>query len=143
VYPLWEKCRPVIVWVLPAIFVPWGSGGCTSSNPGKGGLLLALVATLMPLIWEKAAPFAKSAWILALFMCFLVEYKAIDKDRKEFAEQQSQAREGQNRQFSNLLNQEKQDLKEILDQEGRNLTAYWTINNAFQSNSLRESQSAK
>ena len=51
-------------------------------SPGKGGLVLALAATLMPLVWEKIEVAGKMAWIAMLFLLLTVEYRAIDRDRQ-------------------------------------------------------------
>jgi hypothetical protein len=49
---------------------------------GKGGLLLAVGAVLMPLFWEKAEVVGKMSWIAMVFILLAVEYRAIDKDRQ-------------------------------------------------------------
>jgi hypothetical protein len=60
---------------------------------GKGGLLLAVGATLMPVFWEKVRVIGKMSWIAMLFVLLFAEYRAIDKDRADFAHDQSVARQ--------------------------------------------------
>lgn len=55
----------------------------------------------MPIFWEKSKKWARAIWIAMLFLLLGVEYRAIAKDRQEFANQ-----------FSNLLNDERNVLQE-------------------------------
>ena len=57
---------------------------------GKGGGLLAVGATLMPLFWDKMASFGRMSWVFMLFVLLAVEYRAINKEHYENAEAQKQ-----------------------------------------------------
>jgi hypothetical protein len=116
------KVRGILGFLGVLVFLPWGLWWFFNvPSTGKGGLLLALVATLMPLVWERSHVILKSAWVATLFIVFFVEYRAIDKDREDFAEQQRQARKEESDNFGKLLTQEQINLKQILDQEAQNL----------------------
>ena len=45
--------------------------------------MLALVATLMPLVWDDVLAIGRAGLILTLVVLFAVEYRAIDKDRAD------------------------------------------------------------
>jgi hypothetical protein len=55
-------------------------------STGKGGILLAVAASLMPLFWEKISPLERVFWIAMLFTLLRVEYRAINKDQKDLAD---------------------------------------------------------
>jgi hypothetical protein len=104
------------------LFLPWSIYWVLYvPSTGKGGLLLALVATLMPLIWDRSHRIIQSVWIATLFIVFFVEYKAIDKDRADFAEQQRLARKEESDNFGKLLDQEKDNLRQILNTQDTNV----------------------
>lgn len=88
---------------------------------GKGGLLLAIVATLMPLVWEQHGWPLRSAWLLTLFLFFGVEYRAIDKERADFIREQQASRQEERDSFKKLEDDQRHALKDILDGEARNL----------------------
>ena len=69
---------------------------------GKGGLFLAVGATLMPLFWEKVGTIARMSWIAMLFLLLAVEYRAIDKDRADFARDEVCRRHEENQKFSDI-----------------------------------------
>jgi hypothetical protein len=48
---------------------------------GKGGIFLAVGATLMPLFWNKTREAGQMTWILMLFLFLSVEYRAINKEQ--------------------------------------------------------------
>ncbi|MFZ0278384.1 MAG: hypothetical protein WA254_07950 [Candidatus Sulfotelmatobacter sp.] len=50
---------------------------------GKGGIFLAVGATLMPLFWEKIGVVGKMSWIAMLFLLLAVEYRAIDEEHRK------------------------------------------------------------
>jgi hypothetical protein len=50
---------------------------------GKGGIFLAMGATLMPLFWEKIGVVGKMSWIAMLFLLLAVEYRAIDEEHRK------------------------------------------------------------
>jgi hypothetical protein len=58
---------------------------------GKAGLALALGATLMPLIWEKAKVPCKMLWIAMLFLMLWDEYRTIDRDHRELVDKETTA----------------------------------------------------
>jgi hypothetical protein len=118
-----EKTRTTYIGLavlLPCIAVGlWWSWELPT--PGKGGLLLALVATLMTLFWEKHNVILRSAWIAVLFIIFSVEYRAIDKDRRDFAAEQKNARHEERESFGKLLDKEQTNLDTILKNNNDNL----------------------
>jgi hypothetical protein len=69
---------------------------------GKGGLLLAVGATLMPLFWEKVGVIGKMFWIAMLFALLAIEYRAIDKDRMDGAAAENQRRTAENAEFQKI-----------------------------------------
>lgn len=78
---------------------------------GKGGLFLAVGATLMPLFWEKVGIIGKMLWIGMLFILLFAEYRAIDKDQKD---RQTDITNQQNN-FSNLMTQNQKEFQEEVD----------------------------
>jgi hypothetical protein len=79
-------------------------------SAGYGGLALAMGATLMPLVWEKVGLLCKMGWIAMLFVLLFVEYRAIDKDRRDSSEMLT-------RKFGEVSEQANQNLKKILEDE--------------------------
>jgi hypothetical protein len=69
---------------------------------GKGGLFLAVGATLMPLFWDKVGIVARMSWIAMLFLLLAVEYRAIDKDRADFAKDEARRRQEENQKFADI-----------------------------------------
>jgi hypothetical protein len=88
---------------------------------GKGGLVLAVGATLMPIFWEKVGVLGKAFWIGMLFLLLGVEYRAIDKDREDTrvaaAESLRKLLETQQTGVANILTQQEHSVKGILEQE--------------------------
>lgn len=84
---------------------------------GKGGIFLAVGATLMPLFWEKIGTAGKMWWIVMLFLFLFVEYRAIDKEHEDYASEQISARKEERDSFKALLDSEKADVRNVLDQE--------------------------
>jgi len=84
-------------WAMVAICLPWGLWWFWHiPTPGKGGILLALVATLMPLVWEDVRELGRAGLILTLVILFAVEYRAIDKEHKDSMDaQEASAKEQQ------------------------------------------------
>ena len=70
---------------------------------GKGGLLLAMGAVLLPLFWEKIGTALRMLWILMLFVLLAAEYRAIEKDQREKAEAQKKELEALGNGFTNVL----------------------------------------
>ena len=74
-----ERVYKVARW-LPAVIVPIAIWWLFyTPTIGKAGLALAVVATLMPIAWEKSNGLLRSAWIATVFLLFFVEYAAINK----------------------------------------------------------------
>ena len=97
---------------------------------GEGGIFLALDATLMPLFWEKIGVVGKMSWVAMLFLLLAVEYRAIDKEHKDYTEKEKTARREERESFDkvlgkqqagvkDILHQQEQDVKDILKQEQR------------------------
>lgn len=105
--PWWE----ISSWIVVSLFIEVGVWWFFyRPSVGKGGLLLAVGATLMPLCWEKIGTAAKMSWIAMLFLLLGVEYRTIDKDKVE-----SDAKLTAH--FQQISDQEKNDLRTILDSE--------------------------
>lgn len=82
---------------------------------GKGGLFLAVGATLMPLFWEKVGTIPRMSWIAMLFLLLAVEYRAIDKDRAEFARDEARRRQEENQKFSDIGTAIANNVEKLLD----------------------------
>lgn len=82
---------------------------------GKGGLFLAVGATLMPLFWGKVGTIARMSWIAMLFLLLAVEYRAIDKDRADFARDEACRRQEENQKFSDIGTAITNDVQKLLD----------------------------
>jgi hypothetical protein len=82
---------------------------------GKGGLVLAVGATLMPLVWEKVGVACKMSWIAMLFLLFAVEYRAIDEDKQLSAQELTID-------FKKISDQANDNLKRILSDEHTSFT---------------------
>lgn len=92
-------------WAVVAVFLAVGSWWLFHiPTVGKGGLLLAVGATLMPLFWERAGVFGKMAWIAMIFVMLAVEYRAIDKDRGDSVTAESIRATAEAMQFSTIAN---------------------------------------
>jgi len=70
---------------------------------GKGGLFLAVGATLMPLFWEKVGIAGRMSWIAMLFVLLAVEYRAIDKEHHNNDIAQQRALETIGNEFTGVL----------------------------------------
>lgn len=81
--------------------------------------MLALVATLMPLVWDDLQRIGKASLILTLALLFAVEYRAIRKDRRDFADQQLVARTEEKQSFRDLLENQNRNFTTTLDQVSR------------------------
>jgi hypothetical protein len=82
---------------------------------GKGGLFLAVGATLMPLFWEKVGTIARMSWIAMLFLLLAVEYRAIDKDRADFARDEAYRRQEESQKFSGIGTTITNNVQKLLD----------------------------
>jgi hypothetical protein len=82
---------------------------------GKGGLFLAVGATLMPLFWEKIGTIARMSWIAMLFLLLAVEYRAIDKDRADFARNEARRRQEENQKFADIGSTITDNVQRLLD----------------------------
>ncbi len=121
-----RKVHRVVKW-LPACIIPLGVFWLFSvPTIGKAGLVLAVVATIMPLAWEKSTPCLQSLWFATVFLMFAVEYKAINKtdydngvkqasllkmERDSFRAILSQGQTN----FQNGLTQERTDFEKMMD----------------------------
>jgi hypothetical protein len=92
-------------------------------STGKGGLFLAFGAALMPLFYEKLDKVFKSLLLGAFFLLLVVEYRAIDKDRRDFLDDQINARAEEKKQFQALLDEQKGGVKDILQQQKDDVTS--------------------
>jgi len=83
---------------------------------GKGGLFLAMGATLLPLFWEHISVFAKMSWIAMLFLLLGVEYRAIDKEHRENALAQQEALKTIGDGFTKVLTDQKNSFSTLVTQ---------------------------
>ncbi len=116
-------------WTILAVCLPWAFWWYWHvPTTGKGGLLLAFVATVMPLVWDDIQAIGRAGLILTLVVLFAVEYRAIDQEHQAYADDQTKARadeqlsfqkllKAQDEDVANILKQEKSDLRDILTQE--------------------------
>jgi hypothetical protein len=105
-------------WTMLGVCLPWSLWWYRNiPTPGKGGILLALVATFMPLVWEEVHEIGRAGLILTLLILFAVEYRAIDKERKDYSSEQKAARDQERESFKQLLDIEKNDVGDILAQQ--------------------------
>lgn len=113
-----KRLACVAGWSIVGVCLPWGLWWYyLTPTPGKAGVLLALVATLMPLVWDDVREIGRAGLILTLVILFAVEYRAIDKERKDYADDQAAARKEEKESFKRLLDSEEEDVRGILDQE--------------------------
>jgi hypothetical protein len=108
----WGRWSAVFVLGFLVVGVRWEYNVPTV---GKGGLALALGATLMPLFWDKVGPLARMLWIAMLFTSLSVEYRAIDKDRSDFADAEECRRKEENQQFANIGTAITDNVQKLLD----------------------------
>ena len=75
-----------VAWLVVVAFLGvglWWFPHSHTPSVGKGGLLLAVGATLMPLFWERIGTIGKMSWVAMLFLLLAVEYRAIDKEQTD------------------------------------------------------------
>jgi hypothetical protein len=82
---------------------------------GKGGVFLAVGATLMPLFWEKIGAIARMSWIAMLFLFLAIEYRAIDKDRADFARDEAGRGQEENQKFADIGTAITNNVQKLLD----------------------------
>jgi hypothetical protein len=93
----------VISWLVLFVFLSLGIYWLfRTPNVGKGGLFLAMGATLMPLFWEKVGRAGRMSWIAMLFLLLFVESRAIDKASAESARAEQETRNIANQQLTNI-----------------------------------------
>jgi hypothetical protein len=90
---------------------------------GKGGLLLAVEATLMPLFWDKVGVGVKMALVAALVLLFLVEYRAIDKEHAESAESQREELKKIGEGFQTVLDRQQSNFSTLIQTSQANFRA--------------------
>jgi hypothetical protein len=106
----------ILSWVCILAFAAFGIWwNVRLPTVGKGGLFLAAVAVLMPLFWEKIGVVGKMSWVAMLFVLLAVEYRAIDKDRHDFADAEAYKRKEEKQQFSNIGESITTNVKKLLD----------------------------
>ena len=75
-------------WALVFLFISMGIWLFFRPSVGEGGMLLALAAVLMPLLWEKITLPGQIFWLLTLVGLVVVEFHAIRIDRAKFVSDQ-------------------------------------------------------
>jgi hypothetical protein len=83
---------------------------------GKGGLFLAVGATLMPLFWEKIGVAGKMSWIAMLFLLLGVEYRAIDKEHHDNDIAQQKALKAIGDGFSGVVTDQRNGFASLIQQ---------------------------
>ena len=83
---------------------------------GKGGVFLAVGATLMPLFWEKVGIIGKMSWIAMLFVLLAVEYRAIDKDQRDAAAQEKTDLQAMGYGFKTILENQQTSFAHLISQ---------------------------
>jgi hypothetical protein len=78
---------------------------------------LAFVATVMPLVWEDVREIGRAGLILTLAILFVVEYRAIDKEHKDYAEEQTRDRLEERESFKQLLATQQAGVEKILTEQ--------------------------
>jgi hypothetical protein len=112
------KLASVGGWILVAVSLPWGLWWYFHiPTPGKGGILLAFVATIMPLVWDDMQAIGRAGLIFTLVILFAVEYRAIDKEHTDYANEQKEARAEERRSFQELLDTQERNVSRLLEQE--------------------------
>jgi hypothetical protein len=87
---------------------------------GKGGVLLAVGATLMPLFWDKVGSVGKMFWVAMLFVLLGVEYRAIDKEQQESAHRQQEELKKIGDGFENVLTSQQTSFSTLITQSQTN-----------------------
>lgn len=130
----------LLSWLVVLVFLCAGVSWLFSvPSVGKGGVLLAVGATLMPLFWEKIDVAGRMSWIAMLFILASVEYRAINQDQQETAKKQQetlkQIGDGfkavlttQQTSFSNLISQSQTNFHSLIDDERTNFKGMMTNN---------------
>jgi hypothetical protein len=110
-------------WAIIGVCLPWGIWWYFHiPTPGKAGLLLAVVATVMPLVWDDVLAPGRAGLIFVVVVLSAVEFRAIDKDRRDYAEEQGIARKEERESFKKLLDTQTGNAQRILRQEDEHFT---------------------
>ena len=91
-------------------------------SPGYSIGCLAVVAALMSL-HEHMHPLHKAVWIVIMGVLLVLEFKSIDKDRRENQEQQARILARETQGFQSIMDQEQSSLGTILKQQGDSFRA--------------------
>jgi hypothetical protein len=75
----------------------------------------------MPLVWDDVRELGRAGLILTLVVLFAVEYRAIDKEHKTYADDQKTARAEEKASFTELLDKQHAGVQSILDQQDKNM----------------------
>ncbi len=92
-------------------------------STGKGGVLLAVGATLMPLFWERVCVINRMFWVAMLFVLLAVEYRAIDKDQADAISRQQDALQKIGQGFTNLLTAQQTSFGSLINQSQTNFNS--------------------
>jgi hypothetical protein len=123
----WEK--PDRLWVGTSWLSVLSGGGVGmwwflhTPTVGKGGLLLAMGATVLPLFWEKVGVVAKMSWIGMLFILLFVEYRAIDKDRRDNEIEHELSLERIGKGFAEVTKEQQDSFKRLVEQSNKEFKA--------------------
>jgi hypothetical protein len=108
---MWRRCS----WAALVFFLGFGAWwSFRLPTVGKGGLLLAMGATLMPLFWDKITAVGKMFWIGMLFVLLSVEYRAIDNDREKSEAAQRKELEEIGKGFQGVLTQQQTNFTTLM-----------------------------
>jgi hypothetical protein len=88
----------------------------TTPSPGYSIGVLAVVAAVMS-VHPEMKDFQKVIWMLLIGAFLTIEFRAIDKDRKENNKQQAATEQQQQQAFQSILDSGTQNFKDLLSQE--------------------------
>ena len=75
---------------------------------------VGVVAAIMAIRADKFSPVERVMWVVICFSLFVVEMKAIYRDRKEFADRQAELRREEKKDFESVLQQNQRHFDETL-----------------------------
>jgi hypothetical protein len=113
---MWRACSWALVLMLLGLGLCWMF---YLPTVGKGGLFLAVGATLMPLFWEKVGTVGKMSWIAMLFLLLAVEYRAIDHEHhlNDIAQQEALRAIGNG--FTGVLSDQRNGFASLITQSDK------------------------
>jgi hypothetical protein len=109
--------RSIVGWILFIVFACFCFWfGRHLPSPGKAAVVLGVAAATLGPLWERLGSVARLLWVLLMFGFLLIEMRAIDKDKRESAEELRQD-------FQNTSTEANQNLRTILREEHDNFAS--------------------